>query len=114
MRINPQGTFGSLGVWIYRTAAGTYGFTDATLGTNEKLVLGPPKLPPGSGISAVWIKRHQFDTLGYPLHIALVEKLFAQSNKIDVMVDDVTGTWSHELGQLHQTRVCWAKVGNQR
>jgi hypothetical protein len=96
MRINPQGTFGSLGVWIYRTAAGTYGFTDATVGTNEKLVLGPPKLPPGSGISAVWIKRHQFDTLGYPLHIALVEKLFAQSNKIDVMVDDVTGTWSHE------------------
>ena len=71
LRINAQGTFTDLGIWLYRTLDGKFGFTDATVGTNESLVMPVPKLPPGATVAGVFIKRHQFDSLGYPLHIGV-------------------------------------------
>jgi hypothetical protein len=43
-----------------------------------------PEPSPGGAVVAVTIARHPFDTLGYPLHISLVEKLFAAACEIAV------------------------------
>lgn len=43
-----------------------------------------PSPQPGGAVEAVEIGRHPFDTLGYPLHIALVEKLFAASYQVSI------------------------------
>jgi hypothetical protein len=64
-------------VWLYRLADGRYAPGPAVIGTNEMLVMPSPSPPPGCALDAVEVLRHRFDTLGYPLHIALVEKLFA-------------------------------------
>ena len=101
LRINAQGAVTNLGIWLYRTKDGGYGHGDATVGTNEALIMPAPSPPPDGTVAGVLIKRHPFDNLGYPLHIALVEKSFGEFNKIDVIVDDNSGIWSHnEVARL--------------
>lgn len=98
LRINSPGPFTDLGIWLYRTQDGKYGFGDAIVGSNETLIMPLPKPPPGATVSGVMIKRHPFDTLGYPLHVALVEKLFAQSNGIEVDASNNGEIWSYRPG----------------
>lgn len=97
--VNPSGTFEDKGLWQYRTSNGLYGFGTAVLGTNETLAMPPPSPEPGGAVAGAEILRHPFDTLGYPLHIALVEKLFAASYQTSIIASDNTGVlWQHEYG----------------
>jgi hypothetical protein len=97
--INESGPFQDKGVWLYRLADGKYGPGPAVIGTNEMLVMPSPSPPPGGALDAVEILRHRFDTLGYPLHIALVEKLFAASSQTAIYAFDNGQLWSHEYGE---------------
>lgn len=72
---------------MYRSADGKYSFGPDTYGTNEMLVMVPTPSPDrGGAVEAVEIARHAFDTFGYPMHIALVEKLFAAAYHVDIYV----------------------------
>jgi len=97
--INQSGPFQDKGVWLYRLADGRYGTGPAVIGTNEMLVMPSPSPPPGGALDAVEVLRHRFDTLGYPLHIALVEKLFAASYQTAIYVFDNGQLWSNEYGE---------------
>lgn len=97
--INPSGTFQDKGVWLYRNANGLFGFGPAILGTNEMLVMPAPSPEPGGSLAGVEILRHPSDTLGYPLHVALVEKLFAASYQTPIIASDNNGVlWQYEYG----------------
>ncbi len=98
--INASGTFADKGVWLYRGADGKFGFGPATIGTNELLVMPSPAPPPGGAVAGVEILRHPLDTLGYPLHIALVEKLFAASYQIAISAGNGNNgeLWKYEYG----------------
>ncbi len=97
--INASGTFQDKGVWLYRNADGKFGFGPATIGTNELLVMPSPSPPSGGAVAGVEIIRHPFDTLGYPLHIALVEKLFAASYQTEIMVSNSRDElWKYAYG----------------
>lgn len=94
--INESGTYQDKGVWLYRTAAGKYSFGPAAIGTNETLVMPSPSPEPGGAVVGVEIIRHSFDTLGYPMRIALVEKLFAASYQITINASNKGDLWKHE------------------
>ena len=92
--INEFGTYQDRAVWLYRTADRKYSFgRPAVIGTNETLVMPSPSPEPGGAVFGVEILRHPFDTLGYPLHIALVEKLFAASYQIAIDADNNGAIW---------------------
>jgi len=95
LRINAQGTYGALGVWLYKNPDGTYSHGDAIVGTNETLNMPVANLPPGSVLTGLLIKRHPFDTLGYPMHISLVEKAFARAKQLQVLVADNGQIWTY-------------------
>jgi hypothetical protein len=96
--INASGTYEDEGVWLYRTPEGKYGFGPAFAGTNELLVMPSPSPEPGGAVVGVEIIRHPFDTLGYPMHIALVEKLFAASYQITINASNAGELWKYEYG----------------
>jgi len=96
--INGSGTYQDKGVWLYRTAAGMYGFGPAVIGTNETLLMPSPSPEPGGAVVGVEIIRHPFDTLGYPMRIALVEKLFAASYQITINASNNGDLWKYEYG----------------
>lgn len=98
LAINASGTFQDKGVWLYRYAGGGYGYGPAFNGTNETLVMPSPSPPPGGSVVGVEIIRHRFDTLGYPMHIALVEKLFASSYQVTINASDNGELWKYEYG----------------
>ncbi len=92
------GTSQDKGVWMYRSADGTLGSGPAVIGTNELLVMPPPSPPSGGAVAGVEIIRHPLNTLGYPLHIALVEKLFAASYQAGVLAVNKGETWKYDYG----------------
>jgi hypothetical protein len=96
LRINAQGPFSDLGVWIYRGADGKFSYGKGVLGTNERLVMPLPQPSPGGAVSAVTIIRHKFDTLGYPMHVALVEKLFAQAFQGSIFSSRDVTMWEYD------------------
>ncbi|MBV9720193.1 MAG: hypothetical protein JOZ77_12810 [Candidatus Eremiobacteraeota bacterium] len=96
--INKSGTYRDGGVWIYRTAAGLYSLGPAVTGTNETLVMPSPSPEAGGALVGVEIIRHPFDTLGYPMRIALVEKLFAASYQIAINASSNGDIWKYEYG----------------
>jgi hypothetical protein len=97
--INAVGPFQDKGVWLYRNTDGKFGFGAATIGTNEMLVMPSPSPPSGGAVAGVEIIRHPFDTLGYPLHIALVEKLFAASYQTTIMAsNNGRELWEYDYG----------------
>ncbi len=98
LRINPNGTYGALGVWTYEYPNGTYSHGDVVVGTNETLIMPAPNPAPGSVLDGIFIKQHPFDTLGYPLHVSLVDKSFAQIKKLDVIVNENGETWTYSGG----------------
>ena len=98
LRINAQGTFGALGIWTYKYPNGTYGHGAVIVGTNETLPMPAPNPPSGSVLAGIFIKSHPFDTLGYPLHVSLVDKSFAQIKKLDVVVSENGETWTYSSG----------------
>jgi hypothetical protein len=105
--INESGTYQDKGVWLYRTAAGTYSFGPAVIGTNETLVMPSPSPEPGGTAVGVEIIRHPFDTLGYPMRIALVEKLFAAFYQTSISASDNGDLWTYQYGDpiVNETRV---------
>jgi hypothetical protein len=96
--VNQTGTYTDKGVWLYGSASGTYGYGPAVLGTNELLMMPAPSPPAGDSLGGVLLIRHQFDTIGYPLHIALVEKLFAASYQTTIEASQGGDIWKHEFG----------------
>jgi hypothetical protein len=82
--INAQGPFPDGAVWIYETPQHTFGFTSLHKGTNEKIDVLPPDVPAGTKPASVELLRHQMDFEGYPLHISLVDKLFAQKEGVQI------------------------------
>ncbi|MGA8100409.1 MAG: hypothetical protein WB810_17275, partial [Candidatus Cybelea sp.] len=96
--INKPGSFQDQAVWLYRTADGKHSFGPATKGTNENLVMPSPSPEPGGAVEGVEIGRHPFDTLGYPMHVALVEKMFAASYKVRIYASDNGQIWVYEYG----------------
>ncbi|HEY6326314.1 MAG TPA: hypothetical protein VIW73_07385 [Candidatus Cybelea sp.] len=96
LAINESGTYQDKGVWLYRTAAGRYGFGPAVVGTNETLVMPAPSPEPGGAVAGVEIIRHPFDTLGYPMRMALVEKLFAASYQITLNASNNGDLWKYD------------------
>lgn len=96
--INESGSYPDKAVWLYRTPDGKYGYGPAVTGTNELLVMPSPAPSPGSAVAGVEIIRHPFDTLGYPLHIALVEKLFAASYQVPIDASDRGDVWEYDYG----------------
>lgn len=96
--INASGTYQDKGVWIYRTAGGRYSLGPAVSGTNETLVMPSPSPEAGGALAGVVIIRHPFDTLGYPMRIALVEKLFAASDQIMISASNRGEVWKYNYG----------------
>lgn len=96
--INESGAYKDAATWLYRTASGRYGFGPAVMGTNETLVMPSPSPEPGGAVIGVEILRHHFDTLGYPMRIALVEKLFAASYQIAVNAGNNGDLWKYAYG----------------
>ncbi len=96
--INASGTFRDKCVWLYRNADGKYGYGPTVNGTNEILVMPSPSPPTGGAVDAVELARHGFDTLGYPLHIALVEKLFAASYQVTIYANNRRELWRYDYG----------------
>jgi hypothetical protein len=95
--VNQTGPYTDKGVWLYRNAAGTYGYGPAVLGTNELLTMPAPSPSPGGSVAGVMLIRHPFDSIGYPLHIALVEKLFAASYQTTIEASEGGDIWKHEF-----------------
>jgi hypothetical protein len=57
-----------------------------------------PSPEPGGQVAAVAIVRHSFDTLGYPMHVSLLEKLFGTSYKISVYASNQGEMWQYDSG----------------
>jgi len=98
LRINEQGPFGALGIWMYKYPNGSYSHGAMIAGTNETLAMPASNPPPGSALAGIFIKSHPLDTLGYPMHVSLVDKFFAQIKKLDVVVDENGADWTYSSG----------------
>lgn len=96
--INAQGTFRDLGVWLYENPNHTFGFGPATAGTNERIDMPPPSPPAGGSVAGIEVIKHPFDTLGYPLHISLVDKLYAAHLHLPIDVGDNGQLWTWSPG----------------
>jgi hypothetical protein len=98
LRINAQGTFSDIAAWIYKTPQGTFGFTSTpAIGTNELLNVPPLSgVPSGSTPVGVFVKRHAFDPLGYPMHISLVDKLFAHLTQLTISMSTNGGLFTYD------------------
>lgn len=98
VRINERGDFPDAAVWMYRLPDGRYVNGPGIKGTNESIVLPSPAPGPGSALAGVTLVRHHFETLGYPMHIGLVEKLFAVASGVPIFVSDAFGLWEYQNG----------------
>lgn len=96
--LNALGSFTDVAMWIFRTADGKYTIGTPVKGTNELLVMPSPEPSPGDSVSGVTLSRHKFDTLGYPLHISLLEKLFAAAYQVPIYVGSGGQVWIHQNG----------------
>jgi hypothetical protein len=95
--VNQTGPYTDKGVWLYGNAAGKYGYGPAVDGTNELLIMPAPSPSPGGSLAGILLIRHPFDSIGYPLHIALVEKLFAASYQTTIEASEGGDIWKHEF-----------------
>lgn len=96
--INGQGTFRDLGIWLYENPNHTFSFGPATTGTNERLDMPSPSPPAGGSVAGIEIIRHPFDTLGYPLHISLIDKLYAAHLHLGIDVSNNGHIWAWTPG----------------
>jgi hypothetical protein len=98
LRINKDGTYTDKGVWLYGNAPDKYSYGPEVIGTNELLVMPEPSPPTGSAVAGVVVIRHAFDMLGYPMHIALVEKLFAAGYQVPISASQSGELWKYSYG----------------
>jgi|SRR5580698_5263579 hypothetical protein len=98
LMINADGVYHDKAVWLYRTAKGMYTFGTTTDGTNETLVMPSPSPEPGGAVVGVELLRHRFNAVGYPMHISLVEKLFAASNHVAIYAASSGDSWTYAYG----------------
>jgi hypothetical protein len=96
--INAQGTFTDLAAWIYKTPDGKFKNGPPMKGTNEILIPDPPKPETGGAVVGISHFHHPTDTQGYPLHISLYEKAFANANKVELYSTNESSLWKYEPG----------------
>jgi hypothetical protein len=96
--LNEHGTYVDAAAWMYKGADGLFSNGPAVKGTNESLPMPSPEPSAGATLAGVTLIRHRFDTLGYPLHIALIEKLFAAAYQIPIFVAWNGELWKHDAG----------------
>ena len=85
VRINAEGTFKDVGVWIVQTADKKFRYLPGSIGTNENVAMPLPALQPGEALSASMRIRHGLQTYGYPMQLSMMEKLFATTNHVTAM-----------------------------
>jgi len=85
VRINAEGTFKDVGVWIVETADKKFRYLPGTIGTNEAVAMPAPALAPGETLSASMRIRHGMRLYGYPMQLSMLEKLFATTNHVTAM-----------------------------
>ena len=98
MVINNQGTFVDFGVWMYQRADGKNTLAPGVKGTNETIVMPSPAPPPGGKLVGITRVRHNFVTLGYPMQISLVDKLFAAAYQIPIYTSLDGALWEYPYG----------------
>ena len=107
-RINAEGTFVDVGVWMYKNDDGKFRNGEGVKGTNESLVMPSPSPQYGETLVGITHVHHPRDTMGYPVHISLIEKAFANVHKVqlfssgseDMMWEYDAGTpFFHEVGE---------------
>ena len=98
IRINAQGTFTDVGVWMYRTDDNKYRNGDGVKGTNETLVMPSPSPQYGETLVGITHIHHERDAMGYPVHISLIEKAFANLHKVQFFSSGSTMLWQYDAG----------------
>ncbi len=86
------------GSFMYVTAAGSIVNGPSTTGTNQVLTMPSPSPDAGSTLAGIQIVRHSYDTLGYPLHVALVEKLYAAQYQVPIYATNNDEIWRYDYG----------------
>ncbi len=99
VRINTQGPFTDVGVWMYRTDDGKFRNGPGVKGTNESLIMPSPTPQYGEALVAITHIHHPRDRMGYPVHVSLIEKAFANVHKVQLYSsgsDDMM--WAYTAG----------------
>jgi hypothetical protein len=84
VRINAQGPFTDVGVWMYQTSDNKFRNGDGVKGTNESLIMPSPAPQYGETLVGITHIHHPRDNMGYPVHLSLIEKAFANIHKIQI------------------------------
>jgi hypothetical protein len=100
IRINAQGTFTDAGAWMYETDDKKFRNGDDVKGTNESLLMPSPSPQYGETVVAINYFHHPRDTMGYPVHISLIQKAFANIHKVAIYSsgDDDRTMWRYDSG----------------
>jgi hypothetical protein len=98
IRINAQGPFTDVGVWMYQNDDNKVRNDVGVRGTNEDLVMPSPSPQYGEKLIGIAHVHHERDTMGYPLHISLIEKAFANLYKVQLYSGGGTMLWRYDPG----------------
>jgi hypothetical protein len=96
IRINAEGTFNDGAVWTYETADHKFRIGALAKGTNETLIMPSPAPKPGERLAGITHLHHAMQTYGYPLHVSLLDKLFANNFGIEVAGSNEGELWKYE------------------
>ena len=98
IRINAQGPFTDVGVWMYRNDDNKVRNDVGVRGTNESLIMPSPSPQYGETLVGITHIHHERDTMGYPVHISLIEKAFANLYKVQFFSSGGTMLWRYDAG----------------
>ena len=96
--VGAQGAFADVAVWFYKTPAGTLRNGPGIKGTDELVSVPPPRPQSGEAPVGITLIRHAIDFANYPLHISLVDKLFATRASIVLYVRTGDETRQYDAG----------------
>jgi hypothetical protein len=98
IRINAQGPFSDVGVWMYRNDDNKVRNDVGVRGTNESLIMPSPSPQYGETLVGITHIHHERDTMGYPVHISPIEKAFANLYKVQFFSSGGTMLWRYDAG----------------
>ncbi len=90
-------------VWMYKGADGDPYTGPRVAGSSERLVMPKPQPQKGDAVVGLTHVRSPLDLHGYPLHISLLEKLFANANRIELFSSNSDQIWSYPAGSTFGT-----------